>query len=141
MTEDDRRAEMIRALEQAGFKATLDRQYIRAYSQMSLWDGTGVEVWISRTENGWRVSDLGQAAFMAATACMTPAEPDEWDHLRWGYNLTLDHGYRRDAEDGPDVVSSVVGFARDVVAFQIAAHGYALAMRDVRGGERDPSRG
>lgn len=36
-------------------------------------------------------------------------------------------------EDGPDLTTRLVGVVRDVVAFQIAVHGYALAMRDVRG--------
>lgn len=132
MTEDERRAEVTRALEQAGFTVTTDRHYLRAFSHMILWDGTGVEAWISRTANGWRVSDLGQAYFMAVSTCM-PAETEQWEALAWGYNLTCDRGYWRDVEDGPDLTTRLVGVVRDVVAFQIAVHGYALAMRDVRG--------
>ena len=124
--------EMARALGQAGFRVTQDRHYLRACSPMILWDRTGVEVWLSRVAGGWRLSDLGTAHFMAASVCM-PAEADHWEMMADCYGLTLDRGYQRDVEDGPDVAARVVGAAHELVAFQISAHAYGLAMRDTHG--------
>jgi hypothetical protein len=126
------RTDIIRALTAAGFTCTDHPQgQIKATSPMCLWDGSGVEAFVSYVNEslGWHVYDADQAYFMAVS---TGLPGDRWVDMEEGYDLrTHTVGTGRLVHD----LDAVVSAAWDVVGYQISAHAYAAARRP------DPSAG